>query len=259
MTAPKVLLDGVANFRSLGGLPTTDGREVREGVLYRSESLAGLTDLGRKQLAELHIGSICDLRSPGEQQRDPIEWPEGTNPHQIPVAKLPDARVAGVELIRRVMADTSGEYIEEVLLGNAREMPRAFGESMRGVFESLEDPERLPLLVACVAGKDRTGFVTALILATLDVEWEAIVADYLLSKKYFTADRLYRSMVVWLDELPDPIITPEKLHENSARREYLEASFDAIREEYGSFEDYLAGPCGMDPARRERLKDLLLE
>ncbi|PWD41628.1 hypothetical protein ACN93_18420 [Gordonia paraffinivorans] len=187
VTAPRVVLDGVANFRSLGGLPTTDGRKVREGVLYRSESLAGLTDVGRQQLVELHIGSICDLRSPGEQQRDPIEWPEGTRPYQIPVAKLPDARVAGVELIRRVMADTSGEYIQEVLLGNAQEMPRAFGESMCGVFESLEDPERLPLLVACVAGKDRTGFVTALVLATLGVEWEAIVADYLRSTKYFAA------------------------------------------------------------------------
>ncbi|MBY4572533.1 hypothetical protein ACN94_02790 [Gordonia paraffinivorans] len=53
--------------------------------------------------------------------------------------------------------------------------------------------------------------------------------------------------------------TPEKLHENSARREYLEASFDVIRDEYGPFEEYLAGPCGMDPARRERLKDRLLE
>lgn len=259
MTSPTVLLDGVANFRSLGGLPTTDGRKVREGVLYRTESLAGLTERGREQLAQLCIGSICDLRSPGEQERDPIIWPDGTQPHQIPVAKLPDARVAGVELIRCVMADTSGEYIQEVLLGNAKEMPRAFGESMRGVFASLEDPRRLPLLVGCVAGKDRTGFVTALILATLGVEWDAIVADYLLSKKYFTAERLYNSMVVWLDDRPDPIITPERLHENSAKPEYLEASFDVIREEFGGFDAYLAGPCGMDSARRDRLNDLLLD
>ncbi|WP_024497595.1 tyrosine-protein phosphatase [Gordonia amicalis] len=256
---PTIVLDGVANFRSLSGLPATDGRRVRDGVLYRTESLAGLTDLGRKQLAELHIGSICDLRSPGEVERAPIVWPEGQRPWAIPVATLPDARVAGAELIRRVLADTTGEYIQEVLLGNAKQMPGAFGESMRGVFDSLEDPQRRPLLVSCVAGKDRTGFVTAVILATLGVEWDAIVGDYLLSKEFFTADRLYDSMVVWLDELPDPIITPEKLHENSALPEYLEASFDAIRDEFGGFDEFLAGPCGMDARRRDRLKDLLLE
>src|SRR5207247_138916 len=36
-------LDGAINFRDVGGYPTSDGRFVRWGVVYRSEQLSGLT------------------------------------------------------------------------------------------------------------------------------------------------------------------------------------------------------------------------
>lgn len=258
MTVGSPTIDGVANFRSLAGLTSRDGRRIREGVLYRSESLAELSDLGKQQLGELNIATICDLRSAGEVERAPIEWPN-REPVAIPVETLPDARVAGEDLIYRLMADTEAELVQEVLLGNARAMPKSFGGSMKGVFGALLDPERLPLLIGCVAGKDRTGYVTALVLYALDIEWDQIAADYIESKKHFTADRLYESMVAWLDERPDPMVDPKKLHDASNDVRYLQASFDVIAEEHGSVDEYLRTACGLDDERRERLKDLLLE
>lgn len=258
MSTDSPTIDGVANFRSLAGLSTPDGRRVREGVLYRTESLANLSETGRQQLADLNVASMCDLRSAGEVARAPIEWPDRT-PYAIPVETLPDARVAGEDLIYRIMADTETEFVREVLLGNARAMPRSFGNSMQGVFDALLDPDGVPLLIGCVAGKDRTGYVTALVLYALGIEWDQIAADYLKSKEHFTAERLYASMVAWLDERPEPMVTPEALHEASNDVRYLEASFDVIREEYGSVDEFLRVACGLDDERRTRLAELLLE
>ncbi|GAA4681351.1 tyrosine-protein phosphatase [Gordonia humi] len=258
MTIADPVVDGVPNFRSLAGLTTPDGRRIREGVLYRTESLAGATPTGRRQLADLHIASMCDLRSAGEAARAPIDW-GGPEPQAIRVETLPDARVAGENLIHSIMADPTGRTAYEVLLGNARSMPTSFGTSMAAVFDALLDEDRVPLAIGCVAGKDRTGFVTAVILSALGIEWSQIAADYLRSREYFTADRLYGSMVAWLDERPDPMITADDLHAASNDIAFLAASFEAIDTEFGGFDEYLRNRCGLDDQRRARLQQALLE
>jgi protein-tyrosine phosphatase len=53
-------LDGVLNFRDLGGYRTADGSSVRWRRLFRSDDLAGLTTAGR--LRELGIRTVVDLR-----------------------------------------------------------------------------------------------------------------------------------------------------------------------------------------------------
>ncbi|PBC47570.1 tyrosine-protein phosphatase [Rhodococcus sp. ACPA1] len=251
-------LSGVPNFRSLGGLPTTDGRQVKEGVLYRSETLAELDQTAQEQLAALGIRSVCDLRSDGERKLHPLIWP-GDQPSLVPVETLPDTRVAGKDLIYRIMSDVEGEYLVGVLRGNAADMPGAFSNSMKVLYDSIVDDEQLPLLVKCVAGKDRTGFVIANILRALDVEWDAIVADYLASKEHIDKDRLHKSMMEYLDEPPGSVLSAERLVDLGSRPEYLEASFEAIDREFGSYEKYLVEICRLTPERRTRLKDLMLD
>ncbi|EHI13543.1 tyrosine-protein phosphatase [Mycolicibacterium thermoresistibile] len=255
MSAPVTI---VPNFRSLGGLPTTDGRRVKEGVLYRSENLTNLDEDARKHLAALNIRSVCDLRSAGEQQKHPLVWP-GENPKSIPVKTLPDARVAGTELIHELMSDPSGERLARLLRENAADMPTAFQDSMKAIFDAIIDDEALPMLVMCVAGKDRTGFVVAIILAALDVEWDAIVADYLASKDHTDKYRLHQSLMEYIEEPPAELLSADTLLDVGNRAEYLKASFDTIDREHGSFENYLVEVCGLTPERRERLKELMLE
>ncbi|MGX7732069.1 tyrosine-protein phosphatase [Rhodococcus sp. 2H158] len=256
---PSSFLSGVPNFRSLAGLPTIDGRKIKEGVLYRSESLTGLDESAQKQLADLGIRSVCDLRSDGERNLHPLIWP-GDQPHFVPVETLPDTRVAGRELISKIMSDAEGDFLVGVLSKNAADMPGAFVNSMKTIYDSIIDDEQLPLVVMCVAGKDRTGFVIANILAALEVEKDAIIADYLASKDAIDKDRLHRSMMEYVDELPPGgVLSPERLVEAGSRPEYLEASFEAIECEFGSYEKYLVDVCGLTPERRARLKDLMLD
>ena len=43
------------------------------------------------------------------------------------------------------------------------------------------DPHSGPVLVHCTAGKDRTGWIVAALLLTLEVPWGDVMADYLAS------------------------------------------------------------------------------
>ncbi len=67
MTA--VELQGAYNVRDLGGLRTRDGRRTKHGVIYRGDSLDGITPADARTLFDkLSIGAIVDLRTKAETE-----------------------------------------------------------------------------------------------------------------------------------------------------------------------------------------------
>jgi len=64
------------NFRDLGGYPTSDGRTVRWGVVYRSDSLHKLNENDLKLLASLNLSHVFDFRSENEAEREPDRLPD---------------------------------------------------------------------------------------------------------------------------------------------------------------------------------------
>src|SRR3984885_16112342 len=63
---------------------------------------------------------------------------------------------------------------------------------LRHVLEVIADAAPGPLLFHCVAGKDRTGLIAALLLALADVEPAAIAADYAVSAENLRVGYLER-------------------------------------------------------------------
>ena len=66
-----VPLQGGSNFRDLGGYRTADGRTVRQGAVFRSAHLGGLTAEDRRALGKLGMRTIVDLRGVGEAAETP--------------------------------------------------------------------------------------------------------------------------------------------------------------------------------------------
>ncbi len=57
-------LDGTANTRDLGGLPTTDGGTTAPGRILRSDNLQTLSDGDvRRLVGELRLRQVVDLRT----------------------------------------------------------------------------------------------------------------------------------------------------------------------------------------------------
>jgi protein-tyrosine phosphatase len=119
-----------------------------------------------------------------------------------------------------------------------------------------------PMLIHCTAGKDRTGFLTALILLSLGVPLDEVHYDYALTEKYTDMERMMAASAAYLKG-----IVGDKLEADSemlrllcgTSPDYLNAALGAIERDYGSVESYLAQTAGFDAVKRERLRARLLE
>lgn len=242
----------LVNLRDLGGLPTTDGRRVRQGLLYRSAAPFDLTESGAAALAaELGLGLIVDLRSQGE--RDTVPWPT------LPAA----VRLSAVELATRqgrsAQAGHAGPTAWPSPFG-----PREFGlwyaviaeqgaSRLAALVQLFAQEDTAPALVHCTAGKDRTGIVAACVLDLLGAADDTIVADYTRTQHALDAIRARTTAV--LPGLADTAVPPVIMQaEALTMRTFL----DEFKVRHGGFAPLLARH-GLTAADHAALRKRLLE
>ena len=239
-------LDGVVNFRDFGGYRTADGATVRRGLVFRSAHLGGLTDTDRSALGKLGVKTIVDLRGVNEAAE---------TPHLISglACKVVGAHIEpqlGEQLRSGVENGTLTPFVVmELLTDHYRDYPRRCAPGFRTLFTTLSDGTHRPLVFHCTAGKDRTGFASALLLSLLGVPWDDVMEDYLRTNELWTG-HVGRYPELDLDTRAAIV---------EARRPYLEAAFAAVRDDYGSAEAFAEKALGIDAKARERLKAELLE
>ncbi|RAK52661.1 tyrosine-protein phosphatase [Phenylobacterium deserti] len=255
--AERVLpVEGVQNFRDVGGYRTIDGRRVRWGVIYRSAGLSQIAPGEADELGSLGIRTVHDLRSKGERANEPTRWPGAGQP--IIKARDYDMDMSG-------FAKAFAGGINET---KARQTFAAFypgildshREQFRELFQTLLSAEG-PVLYHCSAGKDRTGVATGLVLTALGVPRETVLADYALSNRYYrmnlspAANRAPTAEMRMFASLPPEVV---KVFQG-VEPEYLEAVFDEIDRRHGGFDVYLQKELGVGPAELAKLKATYLE
>ncbi|PBC39490.1 protein tyrosine phosphatase [Rhodococcus sp. ACS1] len=164
-------IDVLPNLRDLGGLPASDGRRTRPGVLYRS-ALPAPGDARPTAVAEWPVRTVVDLRSPREfaARTHPLQS-DSTAVHLIPL--LTDTEVT---------APSQGARLADIYQGiliNA-------GEQLADVLQVAATAPG-PVLLHCAAGKDRTGIAVALLLRIAGVEPGDIIADYVSTNEHMPA------------------------------------------------------------------------
>jgi protein-tyrosine phosphatase len=192
-----VRLDGTANTRDLGGLPTTDGGRTVPSRILRSDNLQTLSpDDVRRLVGELGLRQVIDLRTTAEillEGRGPLRdvaevahrhftlLPERGHHTDVfaveedePDLDLPAGWVESL-LPRQVAAHDEGEppAVRSYLgyLGHR-------SDNVVAALRALAHAGPGASVVHCAAGKDRTGVVCALSLAVAGVPHDEIVADY---------------------------------------------------------------------------------
>jgi len=259
-------LEKATNARDLGGLVTADGRRVRSGLLYRANALNRLSDADVTVLGGLGLACLIDLRHPHE-----IEL---IGPDRLP--PVPPGRVVSLPLFysdhdvfTTVSAVLSGRAddpsLDRLRDGGAeavmRELYRWFVEAplARQAFGAalriIADDEALPLLFHCTAGKDRTGWLAALVLSALGVERTVVAADYLRTNDLNAAGTAF-VLAALAGRVDDPALLLPLLE---ARPVYLDEAFDAADRRYGGVDGYLTAGLGLDAASLDRLRGRLLE
>jgi protein-tyrosine phosphatase len=254
----KLILKGTPNFRDLGGIPATDGRIVRYGVLYRSEGPEHLTKSDVVLLRRVNFRLIFDLRSKGERLTVPNLWCEGTHARIVNLNVTDDLRAAGNEMWKVISNDTSEKGVRKAMIRNYCAMTKTMIPHLHLLFDEILDKDALPVLIHCTAGKDRTGFIVALLLLALGIDRSTVKADYLLSSQ-FLGERFRSSIsnlfVHHIGFRPRTNIMNEMLQ---VRQEYLDAALTTINDVAGSVENYLREYVGLSEVRTKLLREKLL-
>jgi len=183
-TATTFEFEGVRNFRDLGGYLTQDGRRVRQKMLFRSACFAEATEADIQQLNELGLKSLWDLRVDHERNKEPNKFPKGT---LVQVNRcILEAGMTKRELVWHIVGVMNVTFFNRHLLREGMfphycELIRVGVSQMRSFLQSLAEASSCPTVIHCTAGKDRTGIMSALVLALLGVPDDVIAYDYSLS------------------------------------------------------------------------------
>jgi protein-tyrosine phosphatase len=163
------------NFRELGGLPTrSPGVFVRHGYFYRSSSLARFDAEALRVLTSLGLRRAVDLRTSAEvAQSVTAVLPAPMQPLHVPLFEL--ARQNWIGPPDQSPKSTASRYIEMLEDGLG---------ALAAVVVEAARPNSTPFVIACSAGRDRTGIVVACLLDLLDVTDQAIAGDYALSDEF---------------------------------------------------------------------------
>ena len=250
-------LDGADNFRDMGGYSTEDGRRVRWGKLFRSDDLTRLSPDDLEVLEALGIRMVCDFRSRRERKHEPDRLPRRRPNVEALEITMDDADPQTVR--GRVLSGTLDEHdYRAVMTKGYRSFVAKHTPQFASLLRSLTDSTNIPALVHCTGGKDRAGFAAALVLRTLGVPKETVMADYLLTNNYTERKREHQLWLIWFASLFR--VSPESARPlMRANPAYLDAAFAEIDTRYGSFDAYVENGLGLDETDVEHLRSMLLE
>mmetsp|Transcript_13647 Transcript_13647/g.16931 ORF Transcript_13647/g.16931 Transcript_13647/m.16931 type:complete len:235 (+) Transcript_13647:395-1099(+) len=227
---------------------------VKVGLLYRS-SMAFSQD----SLANNGIKTVIDLRKKGTE---PLFEHETSTRHHIPMV----GSKAGLALLRSLPTSvlmklilTCFKDVETIVAQEIMKSPESLAEFyvlvlengddvLPDIFSILSKEENYPIMFHCVAGKDRTGILAALVYALVSVDREIIIDDYSKSEHHL------KSRKSDLGKYDQKLLLDGALMSPSHSMHYM---LEAIDKRYGSVEIFLVQKIGIPQDHIEAVKNIL--
>ena len=275
-----VRFEGLSNVRDLGGMRTEDGRVIGMGKLYRSDQLFFASEADLAALGDLGIRIVVDFRSEIERDEKPDPELDGAANLHLPIIRDVRAGITRDEqsnkgIMKMIM---SGQGMDLALIDTyMANMYRGFvmdpyaneqyARFVNAVIEALQAGGSA--LWHCTAGKDRAGFATAILLESLGVARDDIVADYLQTNECLAgvtkqlvgmlSSKAIASDQVQFDEQTIEVMKAALDHFFRADEAFLAGAYAAAEERFGNFDAFLTEGLGIDEAKREELRRLCLD
>jgi protein-tyrosine phosphatase len=234
----RIAFAGAYNFRDLGGYTTVDGFTTKWGTLYRADNLSRMTGSDLKYFDALNLSCLIDFRSDFEKAMEPDRLPVKPAFRVVELPIFDSNSKLGQELRWRILHGNMNGIDPIVLLTEAYvEFVAEFMPQFRAFIQEVLAAQGRPIVFHCTAGKDRTGFASAILLHILGVPWDEIVRDYLLSQLYVLQARTLDISILRFVRGKEIAHIAEGFIKADVA--YLQAAFDAIDARYGSFDAYV--------------------
>ena len=209
----KIEFDHIENFRDLGGLSAGYGKTA-ENVIYRSADVSRASEADLAKLDALGIRTVIDLKGPflRKMMPSPLKGKRGYHVIEIDIENgehYPSEEEKLVDMYMTYLSD---------------------GAATRAIVDALINAPK-PILVHCMAGKDRTGIHMALLELANGVDRETVCREYLAS--YDNLPQLQQLLREKGHPLPGFAF--------QGNRKIIDAVLDKFFEKYGDVENYLAG------------------
>ena len=250
--------EGIANFRDLGGYPTTSGQQVKWGVLYRSATLAESSRADLVGLQQLKLATLIDFRSAAEKEKEPNQLPDpiGFNVVEIPTLDDGNKAMVGEIMTRIESGNFDGFDPNALMLEGNRQFASTFTPQFSQFMHTLLAANGAPVLWHCSAGKDRTGFAAAILLRILGVPQDVVMQDYMASKQHALDTRKSQLLLLRLFKGAEAADKLTVLMGVDAA--WLNAAFEQIDASWGSFDNYVREGLKLNDADIAQLRATLL-
>ena len=253
MTSVVQIKNGI-NFRDLGGIKTSDGRQIRSGMLYRSGEFSRLNDSEKNFLSdELNLHYVLDYRDQHEIDRHPDNLWNNSQYINVPANPLSD------EITASLTSDdifVMKKYSPFDFMVKLYQLLPFNNPAYKKLISLLLNANGKPLVQHCAVGKDRTGVGVALTLFALGVSEEVVMQDYLLTERYLND---YREAILSQNKNK---LSPEEFEKQktifAAKEEFLNAAIDEIKKRYDTIDNWLIKEYQLDDKNRKILQDIYL-
>lgn len=243
-----IKLENSINIRDIGGYTGIDGRKIKWRKVIRSEELAHLSDKDVSYFAALRLKHVFDFRNKSKAERQVDRLPKTAEYHLLPIFSGSDMKLHHKDFTQPGAVD---EFMRQIYKTQTEDRAQCFAEVLKYLTEASE----YPLLYHCTNGKDRTGFMTYLILSILGVNEDVILSDYSLTN--LTFDESYN--------LLGNIMSEELGIENyhlwefyGVKPDWLKISMDYVNTNFGNVETYLMEKTDLREKDFKKIRDNLL-
>ena len=240
---PPINLKSLYNLRDLGGYQTKNGDRTVCRRFLRSDAPSGLDQAELATLLDLPVSQVIDLRSQSEIDKQPHDLARlpGVSYHHIPLLGPElEKSLAGLQDLAGLAEFTLADLYRYIL-----DMAQP---AIGAVMQRLAANKKGGSLFNCSHGKDRTGLISALLLALAGVSHEHIVHDYKISEILLKP---------WFDTFIKQV-PPSSHHFFRTPAHYMDNTLQYLADKYETVPAYLA-LCGVDRSVQEQLKQLLLQ